>query len=60
VAVQFRLYYRHESGAIHSQDIGLPALGPAVVGTPSWVPTAGHGIEVISLTGHWVVAERMF
>ena len=58
-ATGVRLYYRHENGTVYSQDVTLPALGRAVVGTPSWVPTGGFGMQVASLTSTGLVAERM-
>ena len=54
-----RVYYRHENGSVYWQDVALPALGRAVLGTPSWMPAGGYGIEVLVLTGSGVVAERM-
>lgn len=58
-AATVRVYYRHENGNLYSQDVALAALGRAVVGTPSWVPSGGFGIEIYPVTGEWVFAERM-
>ena len=58
-AATVRVYYRHENGSVYWQDVALPALGRAVLGTPSWMPAGGFGIEVLVLTGSGVVAERM-
>ena len=58
-AATVRIAYRHENGNTYTQDVGIPALGRVVVGTPSWVPTGGFGLKVVSLYGHWITAERM-
>ena len=59
VATTVRVYYRHENGSVYSQDVGLPAFGRAVVGTPTSVPTGGFGLKLVSLNGQWITAERM-
>ncbi len=55
----FRVYYRHENGSVYSQDVVIAALARVVLGTPSWVPAGGYGLEILSPSGHAFAAERM-
>jgi hypothetical protein len=57
-AATVRLYYRHETGSVYYQDVGVPAQSRITVGSPGFLPAGAYATEIYGLT-HAVNAERV-